>query len=170
MNVLVTPKLISRVNDKFKITCFSSSTFQDRWIFLSWYSHAMHCNDWGYFSFFVYLRTTGTTEKRKVVELLIDSSSRREQQLHCGEKASAKKKSSWKTKGGRVTKKYEVPSHFKSISPDLLSTSPESPVHGAAGPRLVVRANPMFDFLEAPGGEDRVRALGAWQHRASTLA
>ena len=43
MNVLVTPvpKLISRVNDKFKITCFSSSTFQDRWIFLSWYSHAM---------------------------------------------------------------------------------------------------------------------------------
>merc|ERR1712038_1559940 len=62
---------------------------------------------------------------------------KREQQLQCGEKASAKKKPSWKTKGGRVTKKYEVPSHFKSISPDLLSTSPESPVHGAAGPRLV---------------------------------
>ena len=43
MNVLVTPvpKLISRVNDKFKITCFSSNTFQDRCIFLSWYSHAM---------------------------------------------------------------------------------------------------------------------------------
>jgi len=62
---------------------------------------------------------------------------KREQQLQCGEKASAKKKPSWKTKGGRITKKYEVPSHFKSISPDLLSTSPESPVHGAAGPRLV---------------------------------
>merc|ERR1719189_1181886 len=62
---------------------------------------------------------------------------KREQQLQCGEKASAKKKPSWKTKGGRVTKKYEVPSHFKSITPDLLSTSPESPVHGAAGPRLV---------------------------------
>ena len=68
-----------------------------------------------------------------------------------------------------MTKKYEVPSHFKSITPDLLSTSPESPVHGAAGPRLVVRANPMFNYLEADGGrEARVRALGAWKHRAST--
>ena len=90
--------------------------------------------------------------------------------MQCGEKASAKKKPSWKTKGGRVIKKYEVPHNFKSLSPDLLSTSPESPIHGAAGPRLVVRANPMFDFLEAGGREARVRALGAWKHRASTLA
>ena len=106
----------------------------------------------------------------KKKENFIHSSCRREQQLQCGEKASGKKKPSWKTKGGRITKKYEVPSNFKSISPDLLSTSPESPVHGAAGPRLVVRANPMFDYLEAGGSEARVRALGAWKHRASTLA
>ena len=68
---------------------------------------------------------------------------RREQQLHCGEKASAKKKNSWKAKGGRVSKKYEVSSAgaggWKTVSPELLSTSPESPVHGAAGPRIVVR-------------------------------
>ena len=67
---------------------------------------------------------------------------RREQQLHCGEKASAKKKNSWKAKGGRVSKKYEVSSGgaggWKTVSPELLSTSPESPVHGAAGPRIVV--------------------------------
>ena len=104
-------------------------------------------------------------------EIFIHSSSRREQQLQCGEKASGKKKPSWKTKGGRITKKYEVQSNFKSISPDLLSTSPESPVHGAAGPRVVVRANPMFNYLEADGGRKaRVRALGAWKHRASTVA
>jgi len=61
---------------------------------------------------------------------------KREHQLQNGEKASAKKKPSWKRKGC-VGKKYEVSAGWRSISPDLLSTSPESPVHGAAGPRLV---------------------------------
>ena len=56
---------------------------------------------------------------------------------------------------------------WKTVSPDLLSTSPESPVHGAAGPRLVVRANPMFEYWD--DREARVRALGAWHHVHTAL-
>lgn len=65
-------------------------------------------------------------------------------------------------------KKYEVSAGWRSISPDLLSTSPESPVHGAAGPRLVVRENPMFEYWDT-SREARVRTLGA-RHPNTTLA
>jgi hypothetical protein len=78
----------------------------------------------------------------------------------------AKKKPSWKVKGGRASKQYEVATvgFQRSVTSDLLSTSPESPVHGAAGPRLVVRANPLFFWEDEGGRPAGVRALGARHH------
>ena len=76
---------------------------------------------------------------------------RREMLLHSGEKAahhmSKKKIRPILNKAGRIQKKYEI--DWRNKSHEFFSTSPDSPVHaGAAAPKPVVRANPMFHHLE----------------------
>ena len=81
--------------------------------------------------------------------------SKREQQLRAAEKTDYRHQFNKKklrpifNKGGKIQKKYEI--SWRTKSPDIYSTSPESPVHGAAAfPRSIpmVRANPMYDHIE----------------------
>jgi len=96
---------------------------------------------------------------------------KRELQLKSGEKSdhryqlSRKKFRPMLNKTGRIQKKYEL--GWKTISPDICSTSPESPIHGASAitrPIPVVRANPMFDHIEATSCRDQMEDNGNTVH------
>ena len=79
---------------------------------------------------------------------------RRELELKSGEKylhsQNKKKLRPSINKSGRIQKKcnnYHSSIRSHDISADMLSTSPDSPIHaGAAAPRTVVRANPLFQM------------------------